>query len=213
MFPNTNQNFTFNNFDKYIDDDELKETGIYVVKVKKGCKIEIVSNLDNPEGPTAYKSTPLRNFENYNTLKGFHEKLANSDDEFLYIGKTSSQRGIKHRLNTYKRFGKAQGNTKIPHEGGRRIWFIKNNKNNLVIDYISISSLKKKFEYIYKEAVKIKNGEKIVELIEDGLIYLHSISYDIPYPFANEENGKGGSTKEVWEKIWDNYLRLNYSDN
>lgn len=207
MFPNTNQNFTFSNFDKCIYKPELCGTGLYVIKPKKGYKIELVSDIDYPEGPDTYKNNPLKNFKSFNTIQKFEYKLNNSDNEFKYIGATPYDNSLYDRLNLYKKFGDASGNTNIRHSGGKRIWFIKNNKNCLVIDYINISTLQRKFSVIYNEAENIKrkypHKDNLTGYIEDGLLYLHEFAYGI-YPFANERCDHE-ETKEEWLDFWTNY--------
>lgn len=237
LFPNTNQDFTFNNFDKYIDkDSELDKKGIYVIKIKKNAKISIVEDLDFPEGPKKYEKwnkkkkifevKDLKDFgkkNEYNTREEYIYKLNNSDNIVLYIGKTD--RTIKKRLTEYKDFGFGKyhklgyGNdiTNVKHAGGKRIWFIKDNKSNLVIDYISIDKLKKDFSDIYDKAEEFKiklnkilkekgkTEKTVVEVIEAGLICLHEDSkygYDC-LPFANEKF-ECEDIKDDWKDFWGN---------
>ncbi len=219
MFSETNQDFTFNNFDKYVDNPKLKEIGLYVVRVKDGCKIELVSDLDNPEGPKFYKKydkkkkedviKELKKFKYDNTMPEFQAKLVSSDDEFLYIGKATGNDKIQGRLKKYKKFGNSV-NIK-QHSGGRRIWFIKNNKNNLVIDAINIISLEKNFSKIYSAASTLKKQPEFskkgqTELLEAALIYLHSFAYG-GLPFANEEF-ECTDTEEFWYEFWKNDFKI-----
>ena len=209
MFDNTNQDFTFNNFFKYINNPELNDIGLYIIKVKKGCSINLVNDINLPEGPIGYKDQLITNSKNFNSIEKFNDKLNKSDDEILYIGSTPKGSSLKDRLSLYRNFGYSVGNTKIRHSGGKRIWFIKDNKNNLVIDYINAASLQKKCPLIYNEAEKLKfkypnTDSNIAGFIEAGLLFLHAYAYNMSYPFANEKF-ECINTKDEWFTFWKNY--------
>ncbi|MCQ2966401.1 MAG: hypothetical protein MJ250_06680 [Alphaproteobacteria bacterium] len=207
----SNENFTFENFDKYIKDQRTNEIGIYVIKKKTNAVLEIVDDLNVPEGPVSYMNKPLGKFKNkLDTKEVFADIISNNvDDEFLYIGVASGKDTINKRLTLYRNFGKAIGkNTKIRHSGGKRIWFIKNNKNILLIDYITESEIKRNFRQIWNKASQLnKNNKSIVENIEAGLIYLHKSDYSTakkPYPFANEQKEIKKSEAD-WVEFWESY--------
>lgn len=206
MFPNTNKDFTFNNFDKYIDNPKLNKIGIYVIKPKEGCQIKIIKYPDGPVKDMCEKYIKMKKYSLYES----ENKLKKSDNEILYIGATPSgeeTENLEGRLIKYRNFGFGYPENNL-HRGGKRIWFIEDNKKNLVIDFINIDLLETKFTQIYKEAKKIKSNyphkENLTGYIEDGLLYLHSFAYDSKYPFANEKFDYK-ETKNAWKAFWTNY--------
>jgi hypothetical protein len=206
MFPDTNQDFTFNNFDRYINSHELDEIGIYVIKPKKGYALEVI---DYPGGPTEYKGKKISEIKKYKNIKASSTKLKKSDKEILYIGATPSKNNtetLKGRLTKYRNFGYGYQEDNN-HSGGKRIWFIKNNKDNLVIDYMNINLLQQRFPMLCQEAENIKNKypheDNLTGYIEDGLLYLHKFAYE-RYPFANERCDYK-ETENAWLCFWTNY--------
>ena len=206
MFPNTNQNFTFSNFDKYINNPELDKIGIYVIKPKKSYILEVI---DYPEGPTEYRGQKISEIKKYKNIKATSTKLRESDKEILYIGATPSKyksETLKGRLTKYRNFGYGYQEDN-DHSGGKRIWFIKNNKDNLVIDYMNIDLLQQRFPLLCKKAENMKNKypheDNLTGYIEDSLLYLHKFAYK-RYPFANERCDYK-ETENEWLCFWTDY--------
>lgn len=113
-----------NKFSALVSIKKLQESNCAEVPSAKGVYLVIGEKFERPEFLKKSEGGWFKGKNPSCPIKFLEEKWVKSA-KVLYVGKASSQKGLKQRLRQYLQFGQGR---RVGHRGGRLIWQLKNNK-------------------------------------------------------------------------------------